>query len=119
MGHTYGQLSKIFQRKIAIIFLSISLNMCFGCSKEQSHRDGSFEYQQHMFWLKNKKIIFSNAPLSGGLVIGRNFINFSLFMSLKIVCILVNSADPDVNAAFHLGLYCLQKYLFRGTLSTA
>ena len=26
----------IFQRKIAIIFLSTSLNMCFGCSKEPS-----------------------------------------------------------------------------------
>ena len=25
------------QRKIVIIYLSISLNMCFGCSKEQSH----------------------------------------------------------------------------------
>ena len=34
--------------------------MCFGCSKEPSHRDGSFEYPQHMFWLRNKKkIIFS------------------------------------------------------------
>ena len=45
-------------RKIVIIFLSISLNMCFGCSKDPSHRDGSFEYPQHMFWLKNKKNIF-------------------------------------------------------------
>ena len=29
--------------------------MCFGCSKEPSHRGGSFEYPQHMFWLRNKK----------------------------------------------------------------
>ena len=29
--------------------------MCFGCLKEPSHRDGSFEYPQHMFWLRNKK----------------------------------------------------------------
>ena len=29
--------------------------MCFGCSKEPSHRDGTFEYPQHMFWLRNKK----------------------------------------------------------------
>ena len=42
-------------RKIVISFLSISLNMCFGCSKEPSHRDTSFEYTQHMFWLRNKK----------------------------------------------------------------
>ena len=25
------------------------VNMCFGCSKEPSHRDGSFEDPQHMF----------------------------------------------------------------------
>ena len=30
--------------KIDIIFLSISRNMCFRCSKEPSHRDVSFEY---------------------------------------------------------------------------
>ena len=29
--------------------------MCFGCLKEPSHWDGSFEYPQHMFWLRNKK----------------------------------------------------------------
>ena len=37
--------------------------------------------------------------------------------SLKIVLILANSADPDEmlpNAAFHLGLHCLPKYLFTG-----
>ena len=27
----------------------------FLCSKEPSHRDGSFEYRQHMFPLRNKK----------------------------------------------------------------
>ena len=41
--------------------------MCFGCTKEPSQRDGTFEYQQHMFWLRNKKIIFSYTLLSGGL----------------------------------------------------
>ena len=40
--------------------------MCFGCSKEPSHWDGSFEYPQHMFWLRNTKIIFKYALLSGG-----------------------------------------------------
>ena len=28
---------KIFERKIVNIFLPITFNMCFGCSKEQSH----------------------------------------------------------------------------------
>ena len=38
-------------------------------------------------------------------------------MSLKIVIILANSADPDempLYAAFHQDLYCLPKYLFIG-----
>ena len=29
------------------------------CSKELSHCDSSFEYPQHMFWLRDKKIKFS------------------------------------------------------------
>ena len=29
--------------------LPIRFNICFGCSKEPFHRDGSFEYPQHMF----------------------------------------------------------------------
>ena len=41
--------------------------MCFRCSKEPPHWDGSFEYPQHMFWLRNKKIIFSYTLLSGSL----------------------------------------------------
>ena len=47
-----------FLRKIVVICLSISLNMCFGCLKEPSHRDSSFEYPQHMFRQRKKKIIF-------------------------------------------------------------
>ena len=46
-----------------------------------------------------------------------NFLNYDVFLFLKIVLILVNSADPDEMkhyAAFHLGLRCLQKYPFRG-----
>ena len=38
------------------IFLSIDFNMCFECSKELSHGDGSFEYPQHMFCIRDKKI---------------------------------------------------------------
>ena len=45
------QLNKYFERKIVDIFLSISLNFCFGYSKEPSHLESSFEYPQHMFWL--------------------------------------------------------------------
>ena len=46
---------EIYERKIVIIFLPINLNMCFWCSKEPSHLDSSFEYPQHMFWMRNKE----------------------------------------------------------------
>ena len=46
------------QCKIVNIFLPINFNICFECSKEPSHSDGSFENPQHMFWLRNKKIKF-------------------------------------------------------------
>ena len=48
---------EIYERKI-IIFLPINLNMCFGCSKETYHWDYSFEYPQHMFWMRNKENSF-------------------------------------------------------------
>ena len=38
------------EHKIVIHFLTINLNMCFECSKELSHRGGSFEYPQHTLW---------------------------------------------------------------------
>ena len=43
------------------------------------------------------------------------FLNYDVFMSLKFVFMLANSADPDEMppyAAFHLGRHCLPKYLF-------
>ena len=39
-----GIFNKKLKHKIVIIFLPISLNVCFGCSKEQSQLVGSFEY---------------------------------------------------------------------------
>ena len=49
--------------------------------------------------------------------LGYIFLNYDVFLSLKIVLILENSADPDEMqqyAAFRLGLHCLPKYLLRG-----
>ena len=48
-------MNKIVEHKIVNIVLPISFNICFGFSKEPSHWDGSFEYPQHKFWLRNKK----------------------------------------------------------------
>ena len=53
------------QRKIVNIFLPIIFRICFIFpSKIPSHWDGSFEYPQHMFWLRNEKIIFLFALLT-------------------------------------------------------
>ena len=46
-----------FQRKIVKIVLPTSFNICFVCSKEPSHGDGSFEHPKHMFKLMGKKIL--------------------------------------------------------------
>ena len=43
--------------KILVIFLPINLNICCGCSKEPSQ---SFEYKQHIVWLRNKE---NNFPI--------------------------------------------------------
>ena len=45
------------------------------------------------------------------------FLNYDVFLYLKIVLMLANSVDPDEMqhyAAFHLGLHCLPTYPFRG-----
>ena len=44
------------------LFLAIRLTVCFVCSKEPSHRDGSFEYPQHMVLMRNKKINLNRIP---------------------------------------------------------
>ena len=44
------------------------------------------------------------------------FLNNDVLLSLKVVLILANRADPDEMqhyAAFHLGFHCLPKYQFR------
>ena len=51
---TKVQINKALESKTVNIFLSIRLNIVLG-AQEPSHRDGSFEYPQHLFWLKNKK----------------------------------------------------------------
>ena len=40
--------------------------MCFGCSKEPFSRDGSFEYPQPIFWLRNMKNNFQLPTLVWG-----------------------------------------------------
>ena len=57
-GDTQVKIKRNFQRKIVNMFLPIIFSIFLGCSKEPSHWDGSFEYPQHMFWLRSKKMFF-------------------------------------------------------------
>ena len=68
--------------RIMIIRLSISLNMCFGCSKETSHWDGSFEHPQHLFLYPPQTlfvvgILFSRCPSVSASVRNVFFLNNS------------------------------------------
>ena len=113
--HRAGQLSKNNLRKIVIIFLSISLNLCYGCSKEPSHKDGSFEYPQHMFWLRNKKNNFQLHTLILGPYVIYNpyaaiFFVKKISSAYYIFCIYSNvlqtntiesnTLDPDQTASY-------------------
>ena len=59
--------------------------MCFGYSKEPSHRDDSFEYPQPMFWLRNKKNNFQlRTPIWGP-----DWIHFNALWSSAVVAFIV------------------------------
>ena len=75
--HYYSIQKKM--HKIVIILLPISSNMCFECLKEPSHWDRSFEYPQHMFWLRNKKNIFQLRTL----IICYNLSNYIKWHSIQ------------------------------------
>ena len=64
--------------------------MCFGCSKETSHRDGSFEYPQHMFCFRNKKnnfqictLIWRPEPCYKGTILLRYYGNITILWSFS------------------------------------
>ena len=59
------EFNKNFQHTVLSNFLPISFNIWFGCSKGLgAHWDGSFEYPQHMFWMRNKKSIILVSTLN-------------------------------------------------------
>ena len=66
--------------------------MCSWCSKEPSHRDGSFEYPKHMFWLRNKKTCFQLRTLIWGLNNHNNEPNADIDMVI-VNTICVTNAD--------------------------
>ena len=50
--------SKLFEGKNVIIFLAIILNIFWGAQMNRLVETVQFEYPQHVFWLRNKKINF-------------------------------------------------------------
>ena len=85
---------------------SSSLNMCLGCSKEPSHRDGSFEYPQHRVWLRSKKNNFQLRTL----IWGPGCVVFFICIKISIEHFKANSEDLNQtqhSVAFDLSLHCL------------
>ena len=79
------QISKLFERKVVIIFLSTCLNMCFECSKEPSYIETVLlSTPQHIFWFRNKKNNLNHALLSGNalfaLIVFYRSVMFRLFL---------------------------------------
>ena len=89
-----------------LIVIPVNFSICFGYSKEPSHWDGSFEYPQHMFWLRNKKnTFFCYTLLIKGLYNGGKWIkiwcqygDFCIFYPLYVVTssfILINPCPAE------------------------
>ena len=84
----FVQISKVFVRKNVIIFLSMNFNICFGCSKEPSHWDGSFEYTQYMIGWEIRKSIF----------------NYTLFILVPIIKVILRNMITCINTSRCQGL---------------
>ena len=106
-----------FQHKIVIIFLPINFNICFGCSKEPSHWDGSFEYPQHMFWLRNNKIKFSLRTLnwSPASCWGREswLLYFNCVVAVCVLCFFLMVSRVGLWSVIVAFLGHTHKYLFK------
>ena len=55
----------VYLSEIAFVFLPISVNLCFGCSGEASHWDGSLEHPQYRFVLSVQGSRLIDAVLLG------------------------------------------------------
>ena len=67
MDNILGPDKQTFVREIVIISLSMSLNMCFGCSKEPSNWDVLLSIHKIFFDWKIQKITLNITRLSVGL----------------------------------------------------
>ena len=55
------------------IFSPIIFGVCFGCSKEPSHGDGSFEHPKHMLKIMGKKI-FTTLPVTDSYLLTKTYV---------------------------------------------
>ena len=132
------------QVKGNIFELHIHLNMCFGCSKELSHWDCSFEYPQHIFCWEIRKLPVLNCFQKGytwlqqykGLIIWSsgwylallyvfffNFYGFILSLHIQLIfrsCIVLGFALLWVSfiCTIHIIWIWLEAQCFENTISS-
>ena len=83
--------------KIVANLFDINFYICFGCSKEPSHWDDSFEYLNHMFWLKIWKVIlncifffYHEAFICGHFSRGIMLLDLEMNHQISTYCLLCN-----------------------------
>ena len=84
--------------------------MCFGRSKEPSHRDGSFEYPKYMLWPRNEKMrenLSSKFPkrVSSATVTSEN-LNIFKTSPFSELCAKILYPFNCASALAHLSLIC-------------
>ena len=94
--------------------------MCFGRSKEPSHRDGSFEYPKYMLWPRNEKMrenLSSKFPkrVSSATVTSENL---NIFKTSPFLELCAKSLYPYncASALAHLSLICSDSFTILGLL---
>ena len=91
-GYIIGLDKQKIQRKIVNIFLPMICSICFGCSKNRLIEMVLLSTHNICFCWEIKKLFFCYTLLTKVLLY---FPNNIVFLSLKIIFVLANSADPD------------------------
>ena len=76
--------------------------MCFGCSIEPSHWDGSFEYTQHMFRLRNKHSYLENCILIRDRILGLFPCMWIAYISCKVYIFSQLMSKLNKSGAFNI-----------------
>ena len=98
-GHSGPQI-RVCSRKLFFLFLI--QNICFGYSKEPSHRDSSFGHPKHMFKLMGKKII--TILRSKNLLNWPNDVSCNSFEMSSLICFAKEWTEVEVYCKFKVAL---------------